>query len=549
MQSSDLFQSEPLGCQHKEVSNCKRYKNLTSRLRAMASFLSARSHSTYTLAGIILFSLLWATGAALTRRPWCDEAWFASPPYNLNHHGFMGMTILDPHGFVFASYVEGIDRYTYWVMPGYLLLQAAWYKLVGLSVFSMRAISILWGGVGLLSWFMVVRWLTGERSIALLATFLLGTEQHFAFSAATGRMDMMCAALGWFALALYIRLHQNFTLALFIAGCVSAMNLFTHPNAIFGILALAVIVLYFDRNRLTLRALLLALCPFLLLSALWGLYVAQAPHLLAGQLQAQANIPHRLELPWNPWKSYRQEIDLRYGPAYGLTRSFPVSALRLVLALYGVAVIVVLTISQLWRQSGIRTLLILTALSFTLLMCFQKNWYYLIFVIPYYTALLAISLRWLWRESLSSPVLAVCLLGLVTMIHLGAVGFWIVHNEYRGRFLAATSFLKRNARPGDLIVGSGELAFELGFDGQVLDDARLGFLSGEKPEFIVIDSQYGGFWFSWFAVHEPATHRYIEDLLNNQYELVYDQTYDRYAAYGFYDQPYRILRRRGIPQY
>ena len=40
--------------------------------------------------------------------------------YNLTHHGFMGMTVLDPHGYIFDPYVEGIDRYTYWVMPGIL---------------------------------------------------------------------------------------------------------------------------------------------------------------------------------------------------------------------------------------------------------------------------------------------------------------------------------------------------------------------------------------------------------------------------------------------
>ena len=457
------------------------------------------------------------------------------------------MTILDPHGFVFAPYVEGIDRYTYWIMPGYLLLQAGWYKVVGLSLFSARATSILWGGVALLSWFVVVRWLVGDRRIALLATFLLGTEQHFVFAAATGRMDMMCAALGLAALALYIRLRTNFTLALFVASCVSAINLFTHPNAIFGMLALATVVLYFDRDRLTIRALLLASCPFLLLGSLWGLYVAKAPHLLVAQLQAQAKIPHRLELPWNPWKAFGQEVSLRYGSAYGLTRGFPVSLGRIVVALYALAIIVALSVSQLRRQSGVRILLIVAALSFTLLMCLQKNWYYLIFIIPYYTALLAIFFDWLWRESLTSRLVVVSLLGLVTILHLGIVGFRIVHNDYRGRFLAATNFLKHNAKPRDLIIGSGELAFEMGFDGQILDDARLGFLSGKKPEYIVIEAHYAGFWFPWFAVNEPETYRYIEDLFNNKYEVVYDQKHDRYATYGFSDRPYQILKLRAVP--
>ncbi len=457
------------------------------------------------------------------------------------------MTILDPHGFVFAPYVEGIDRYTYWVMPGYLLLQAGWYKVVGLSMFSARATSILWAGVALVSWFIVVRWLVGDRRIALLAMFLLGTEQHFAFAAATARMDMMCGALGLAALALYIRLRTNFTLALFVASCVSALNLFTHPNAIFGMLALATVVLYFDRDRITIPSLLLACCPLLLLGSLWGLYVAKAPHLLVAQLQAQAKIPHRLELPWNPLNAFAQEVSLRYGSAYGLTRGFPVSLGRIVVALYASAIVAALAVSPLRRQSGVRILLILTAVSFTLLMCLQKNWYYLIFIIPYYTALLAIFFNWLWRESLVSRLAVVSLLGLVTILHLGIVGFRIVHNDYRGRYLAATNFLKHNAKPRDLIMGSGELAFEMGFDGQVVDDARLGFLSGKKPEYIVVEAHYASFWFPWFAVNEPETHRYIEDLFNNKYELVYDQKHDRYTTYGFSDRPYQILKRRAVP--
>ena len=88
---------------------------------------------------------------------------------------------------------------------------------------------------------------------------------------------------------------QNFTLALFVASCVSAISFFTHPNAIFGMLALAFMVLYFDWNRITIRALLLAACPFLLLGALWGLYAAQAPHIFVAQFQAQAKVPHRFE--------------------------------------------------------------------------------------------------------------------------------------------------------------------------------------------------------------------------------------------------------------
>lgn len=531
------------------MSHCERrpvYPGSGRHFTKLSSWLGKEGNSPYILAGVILFSLLLCTGIALTRRPWCDEGWFASPVYNLNHHGFMGMTLLDPHGFVFAPYVQGIDRFTYWVLPGYLLLQAGWYKLAGFSLFSMRALSIVLGGVALCSWFVVVRWLTGSAGTALLATFLLGTEQQFVRCAATGRMDTMCAALGLLALAVYISLRQNFTRGLFVAACLSAINIFTHPNALFGVVALGVVILYFDRDRVTARALLIASIPIVVLALLWGLYVAQAPHLLVAQLQAQARIPHRLEFPWNPWKAVVQEILLRYGLSYGLVAGFPESLIRLILGSYVVAIFTTLVVPELRRKRGNRILLTLLALDFSLLMCIQKNWYYLIFILPCCTALLAIVLVWLWSKSTTARLAVVFALWLITGLQLGLYGVRILHNDYRGRFLKATDFLKHNAKPQDLIMGSGELAFQLGFDGQVLDDSRLGFLSGKIPEFIVLEAQYDISWFPWFAAHEPDTYAYIQDLITNKYEIVYDQARDHYPTYGFSDRPYRILKRREI---
>jgi len=53
-----------------------------------------------------------------TRAPWCDEAWFGNPAYNLAYKGFMGTTVLDPASSTWKSVkLTGIDRHTYWVMP------------------------------------------------------------------------------------------------------------------------------------------------------------------------------------------------------------------------------------------------------------------------------------------------------------------------------------------------------------------------------------------------------------------------------------------------
>ncbi len=524
-----------------------KYETLDGYVQAAVSYLADDRRSKLVLALVVFFSLLLATGIALTRRPFCDEAWFADIAYNLIHHGHLGMKVLDPHGFPFATYVDGVDRYTYWVLPGYSLMQAGWYEVFGLTLFSMRAISLFWGGIALLSWYVVVRWLTGDRRIALLAVFLLGMEHNFVRSAADGRMDMMVGSLGLLSLALYVYLRENFTLALFIAACLSAINLFTHPNAIFGMMSLAVIVLYFDRSRITIRAVLLALAPFVLLGSFWALYIARAPQIFMAQMRVQGAIPHRFEIPWNPIKALTRELLLRYGPPYGLNFQPPMIFACIILVLYFGAIFIALVVPQLRRTSGVKILLILTALSFTLLMCLQKNWYYLIFIIPYYTAILAVVCNWLWSRSFPYRIAVTSLLGIALLLHLGIIGGRIVHDDYRTRYLKATDYLKHNAKPGDLIMGSGELAFQLGFEGQVVDDSRLGFLSGKRPEYIVLEGQYSLYWFPWFSVYEPETYRYILDLFANDYQIVLDQTKNGFTAYGISDQPYQILKRKTSP--
>jgi hypothetical protein len=69
-------------------------------------------------------------------------------------------------------------------------------------------------------------------------------------------------------------------------------------------------------------------------------------------------------------------------------------------------------------------------------------------------------------------------------------------------------------------MGPGELAFELGFNGRVIDDVRLGYYSGKNPDFIVI----GGWNRSWLqaaAVKSPEIYRFVERRLSQKYVEVF----------------------------
>lgn len=508
--------------------------------------LLASTYWRFTLGGIVGLSAALSCAFALARRPWCDEAWFANPAYNLIRHGFMGTTILDSHGFIFAPYIEGLQRFTFWIMPMYVLVQSAWYQIAGFQLFTMRALSMVWGVVALLAWFSIVRQLTGRLSVALVATFLLGAEQHFIVSAATGRMDMMCAALGLLSFAVYLRLRtrRNITAALSASSWILAIAVFTHPNALFAGLMLGVYILWYDRKRLNIRSVLLAGLPFLIFGGLWAMYLMQAPEAFVSQMSAQSKIPHRFTLPLNLPSTIYTEVTERYGRSYRIFSPFPLNLPALVCFFYLGSIVLAAAIREVRNSNGVLFLLVLTGISFLLLTCLQKNWYYLVFILPLYSALGAVSLAWFWKHSRAGGALAVIVVCLVTALHAGVIGAKIARNDYRNQFLRVTEYLKRDAPANAVIMGSGELAFELGFDAGVIDDARLGYGSGKRADYIVIDPMYGVHWFGWLARYEPDTFAYMQKLLESDYELVLDTNDVRFTAMNYSEVPYRIYKQK-----
>src|ERR1022692_3881221 len=162
---------------------------------------------------IALVFIAFALALVFTKRPWVDEAWFAGPALDLVTRGKFGTLLLDPAGSHLRLYkadavLQGINEHTYWVMPIHLLQLAAWGKLFGFSVFSMRMPSLLWGGIALASIGLIVRRLYEGRWAPLIGAAVLAVDFGFVNGSADARMDMTCAALGFAALAAYLSLRE-----------------------------------------------------------------------------------------------------------------------------------------------------------------------------------------------------------------------------------------------------------------------------------------------------------------------------------------------------
>src|SRR4051794_5393915 len=119
----------------------------------------------FALAAIVAVIYLGlAIGRAVTDSPGCDEGWFASPAYNLVTKSQMGTTVIEESN---LSMTTRIHQYTYWVMPLNILVQAAGYKIFGFGLFVMRSVSVAFGLVALIAWFLIIKSLTGDKKLAL----------------------------------------------------------------------------------------------------------------------------------------------------------------------------------------------------------------------------------------------------------------------------------------------------------------------------------------------------------------------------------------------
>jgi 4-amino-4-deoxy-L-arabinose transferase-like glycosyltransferase len=472
---------------------------------------------------LMLFSAL-AIGTAIAERPQIDEGMFASPALNLATKGFMGTTVLETQN----SPLKHIEQRTYWVMPLYLLNQALWYKLFGFSLLTMRALSAFWGLIGLLSWFLIMLKLSGDKKIALLTLFLLAFDYTYINGAAMGRMDLMSAALGFAALASYLALRErNLKLAILLSQSCVVLSGLTHPNGIMAFAGLLFLTLYFDRRSITWSHVGAALIPYLVGAAGFGWWVMKDVPAFKAQFIDNAVMKGRLGGFSAPWVGVIREFTERYPHAFGLGgrsegHAGPVYLKSLILIAYALGVIGALVTPSIRRNRNYRALLILAGIYFLIMSLIdgQKETPYLVHIIPLYLALLAVWLHWAWTTRfVPAPLIAVGLCGLIAL-QVGGTMLRIKQDTYHKLYMPAIAFLKENTTPQTTIMGSSALGFGLGFPDNLVDDGRFGYASGRRPEIIVFGEESELSLREAYAFY-PQLPPYINRLLSEEYKQIY----------------------------
>ena len=448
-----------------------------------------------------------------------NEGWFADTAFHLASTGRLGTTILEGKG----TWLEGIGRRTYWILPLHPLCLALVFRIFGFGVWTMRGLSVAWGVVALVACFRIMRALAGTR-MALAAVLLAATDYHVVVVGSFGRMDMMCAALGSCGLAAYLGLRERSLPAAMLAsnGLVAAACL-THPCGVLYVAGLIVTALQLDRRRLTWRIVTLAALPYLAGAAGYGVYILQDPRLFARQffgnvsgLAGEASNLTRFSGLRDPLGALRREVVERYGNAFNAIGAWTPARLQgLVLIAYFGSVLVALMDAGLRRQRAVRVLLGLIGTTWVMLWLLDglKLKVYVVHIVPAFAGLTTL---WIWNWTEGLPRRRFAAVAAMVAIQVAGVAQAAREYSYRNEYLATVQYLKQRAGPDSLIMASAEFGFAFGFDRNVTDDMRLGYYTGKRPEFYV-DSQWYEEWMRGAETREPAVYQHVRRTLAEHY--------------------------------
>jgi hypothetical protein len=306
-----------------------------------------------------------------------------------------------------------------------------------------------------------------------------------------------------------------------------------HPNALMHFAALLFLMVYYDRQRLGWRAFAVSAAPYLLGAIGFGLYIAKAPDLFVSQIRWNAG--NRLPGLATPWLTLKTELTARYlrylgGFAPDLSALHRLKLVVLLAYFLGIAGSLVLP--DLRRLKGFRALMIIAGIDFVYLTFFEgrKSPLYLIHIVPVFVCAFAWWIWRLWTRIPSSRWLV--LAGTVTflVVQFGGTGYVIARDTNGTRYRPVVDYLRRYAGPQDLIMGSAELGYGLGFESNISDDTELGYRTGKRGAFIVVEERYRGFH-DWYRRNSPDVYRHIQRLLEEEYQPVFrNSSYTIYRA-------------------
>jgi hypothetical protein len=459
-----------------------------------------------TLATLVAFLILTLILAA-TRSPQSDEGHFANAGAALASRGRFVMPMWTP-------WISTLDQRVYANMPLYFLTLGAWFKTFGVGWMTLRALSVLFGVMLVVSWLSILRSVSHERGTFVAGLVLVGLNYDL-INLSSARYDVMTAALSAAGIALYLVMRErSLERALLVANTCLAGACLTHPYALFGMLGLATFVLALDLRALRFRHLVLSAAPYVVALVCWGAYIARDPAMFRAQFAENAS--GRLQARLSPVGMISAEIRERYLGRFAGWRPGAPPLMRvkvLLLVAYLGGIVGCLSIRSLRTNPRARALVAFTLLSLLLLTVADAHrWYvYLIYVLPPVALCLALTTGEIrkhggWRRRAANAGLAAyALFGVASVAYRARLD---VHHR---AFLPTVDYLKSHLREDELVMAGGEFGLGLDFEKHVLDDPWIGFRNHRVPDYVVLSSERRSTLEDLMAAHADFR-RYVDSL-------------------------------------
>ena len=396
----------------------------------------------WLVGGGVLATFLALHGWSLLRfpAPFVDEAWLASRAWAFMRTGLA----FGPLDSGVADRFAGYWTYNQWLMTFLDSLVLRFFNTPNLL--AVRIVSLLFGLILLALVYVIAHRLGGQR-LGLLSVVLVSVSWPFLYSAHLARYDIVAAAFGFAAIALYLNNRSSFWVGLLAGVCVG-LSFEIHPNGM--IYAPAILALYFWDVRWSM----------LRQRWFWGLMLGGSIGLL---FYAALHI-----LP------YPQTYLTLSRLAFAATRTPPLVTLDLrvmlqalidsgwmLFGVYQPLLVIILwaivVLLQRHSTSDQRLLVLIAALvlAHTLLIR-NKFLYYAILVTPMLDVLVAAFLlefiRWPWRGRLGDYLSRILVWGLT----IGSIALtWsVLRTDFWRTYQVTQSRINQAIRPGDSIMGS-----------------------------------------------------------------------------------------------
>ena len=467
-----------------------------------------------------------AIGYLATRSPWWDEGLFADVALNFRNFGYLGSSALDPNGYL--RWPEA-HRYTYWQFPMYLIALGTWFRLIPPTVEGMRALSLICSCLYLTSWFVIIRVLSRNESLALFVTCVVALDYTFIGAASDGRMEMMCVALGYAGDASYLYFRdRRWLLGIGLAALFGAASLFCHPMGLVTNACIAALVLI-DSRRIQ-RHIWIALIPYVGGAALYARYIFEAPRIFEAQYHSATAYRERTIFALT--KSIFTDAYQRYWQNF-FTLQAGVNKIRVLILIFSVSGVVVLAMNKKLRSEPLgRTLLLLAAISYIGVAVLDNQGFpfYMVYSLPAMTACGAIWVYAQWQRKGFARFIPASLLAVSVFVVIAGYSLKIARNDYKTLYKPAVMVATNEVhKPGGVIMGGSELGFSLGFRSGLIDDRYLGYFSGLTPD-VYVQSRY------YYPMPSPELSHAWEasrQKLRTQFHLVFENT--DYRVYALKD--------------